>query len=108
MHQHGIMIVPIFSGSGIRIKSLEAMALGVPIVSTSVGAQGLSVTSGVEMYIADQPQAFADDIVELLTQPAKAQTLTQNARGYVEMHHNLKRNTSELLRFLRQLKSPTA
>ena len=108
MHQHGIMIVPILSGSGIRIKSLEAMALGVPIVSTSVGAQGLSVTSGVEMYIADQPQAFADAIVELLTQPAKAQTLTQNARGYVEMHHNLKRNTAELLSFLQKLKSPTA
>ena len=60
MHQHGIMIVPIQAGSGIRIKSLEAMALGVPIVSTSVGAQGLSVTSGAEMYIADQPQAFAE------------------------------------------------
>jgi len=108
MHQHGIMIVPILSGSGIRIKSLEAMALGVPIVSTSVGAQGLSVTSGAEMYIADQPQAFADAIVELLTQPAMAQTLTQNARGYVEMHHNLKRNTAELLSFLQKLKSPTA
>ena len=60
------------------------------------------------MYIADQPQAFADAIVELLTQPAKAQTLTQNARGYVEIHHNLKRNTAELLTFLRQLKSPKA
>jgi glycosyltransferase involved in cell wall biosynthesis len=108
MHQHGVMIVPILSGSGIRIKSLEAMALGVPIVSTSVGAQGLSVTSGVEMYIADQPQAFADAIVELLTQPAMAQILTQNARGYVEMHHNLKRNTAELLSFLQKLKSPTA
>lgn len=108
MHQHGVMIVPILSGSGIRIKSLEAMALGVPIVSTSVGAQGLSVASGAEMYIADQPQAFADAIVELLTQPAMAQILTQNARGYVEMHHNLKRNTAELLSFLQKLKSPTA
>ena len=104
MHQHGIMVVPIQAGSGIRIKTLEAMALGVPVVSTSVGAQGLSVTSGTEMFIADQPQQFADAIATLLANPAQAQTLTTQARAYVEQHHNLKRNTADLLAFLGQLK----
>lgn len=103
MHQHGIMVVPIQAGSGIRIKTLEAMALGVPVVSTSVGAQGLSVTSGTEMFIADQPQQFADAIATLLANPAQAQTLTTQARVYVEQHHNLKRNTADLLAFLGQL-----
>lgn len=103
MHQHGIMVVPIQAGSGIRIKTLEAMALGVPVVSTSVGAQGLSVTSGTEMFIADQPQQFADAIATLLANPAQAQTLTTQARAYVEQHHNLKRNTADLLAFLGQL-----
>ena len=104
MHQHGIMVVPIQAGSGIRIKTLEAMALGVPVVSTSVGAQGLSVTSSTEMFIADQPQQFADAIATLLANPAQAQTLTTQARAYVEQHHNLKRNTADLLAFLGQLK----
>ncbi|MEY4543744.1 MAG: hypothetical protein RL411_1821 [Bacteroidota bacterium] len=100
MQSHGIMIVPIQAGSGIRIKSLEAMALGVPVVSTSIGAQGLTVESGTQMIIADDPAGFADGIMQLLLNPAASQEMTQQARVYVEQHHNLKRNTAELLAFL--------
>jgi len=103
MQSRGIMIVPIQAGSGIRIKSLEAMALGVPVVSTSIGAQGLTVESGTQMIIADDPEGFADGIIQLLLNPAASQEMTQQARAYVEQHHNLKRNTAELLGFLRQL-----
>jgi glycosyltransferase involved in cell wall biosynthesis len=103
MQSRGIMIVPIQAGSGIRIKSLEAMALGVPVVSTSIGAQGLSVESGTQMIIADDPEGFADGIIQLLLNPAASQEITQQARAYVEQHHNLKRNTAGLLGFLRQL-----
>ena len=100
MQSRGIMIVPIQAGSGIRIKSLEAMALGVPVVSTSIGAQGLTVESGTQMIIADDPAGFADGIMQLLLNPAASQAMTQQARAYVEQHHNLKRNTAELLGFL--------
>jgi len=100
MQSRGIMIVPIQAGSGIRIKSLEAMALGVPVVSTSIGAQGLTVESGTQMIIADDPEGFADGIIQLLLNPAASQEITQQARAYVEQHHNLKRNTAELLAFL--------
>lgn len=100
MQSHGIMIVPIQAGSGIRIKSLEAMALEVPVVSTSIGAQGLTVESGTQMIIADDPAGFADGIIQLLLNPAASQEMTQHARTYVEQHHNLKRNTAELLGFL--------
>jgi glycosyltransferase involved in cell wall biosynthesis len=100
MQSHGIMIVPIQAGSGIRIKSLEAMALGVPVVSTSIGAQGLTVESGTQMLIADDPEGFADEIIQLLLNPAASQEMTQHARTYVEQHHNLKRNTAELIAFL--------
>jgi glycosyltransferase involved in cell wall biosynthesis len=103
MQSRGVMIVPIQAGSGIRIKSLEAMALGVPVVSTSIGAQGLTVESGTQMIIADDPAGFADGIIQLLLNPAASQEMTQQARAYVEQHHNLKRNTAELLAFLRQL-----
>ena len=100
MQSHGIMIVPIQAGSGIRIKSLEAMALGVPVVSTSIGAQGLTVESGTQMIIADDPEGFADGIMQLLLNPSASQAMTQQARVYVEQHHNLKRNTAELIAFL--------
>ena len=103
MHEHGVMIVPIQAGSGIRIKTLEAMALGVPIVSTSIGAQGLTVMDDVEIKIADEPKEFAAAICTLLSSPAKSQEMTSQARKYVEMHHNLKRNTAELLGFLQSL-----
>ena len=103
MHEHGVMIVPIQAGSGIRIKTLEAMALGVPIVSTSIGAQGLAVSDDIEIKLADQPNDFASAICTLLSSPAKSQEMTTQARKYVEMHHNLKRNTAELLGFLQSL-----
>lgn len=101
MHQHGIMVVPIQAGSGIRIKTLEAMALGVPVVSTSVGAQGLAVTHARELMLADEPAQFAQAIAHLMGNPAVAQQLTIEARTYVEQYHNLKRNTADLLGFLR-------
>ena len=103
MQQHGIMIVPIQAGSGIRIKTLEAMALGVPVVSTTVGAQGLEITQSQELILADQPADFAQAIAHLLGNPAIAQQQTTAARAYVEQYHNLKRNTAELLGFLRGL-----
>lgn len=104
MHEHGVMIVPIQAGSGIRIKTLEAMALGVPIVSTSIGAQGLAVSDDIEIKLADEPNDFAAAICALLSSPAKSQEMTSQARMYVELHHNLKRNTADLLGFLGQLK----
>ena len=79
MHAHGLMIVPIQAGSGIRIKTLEAMALGVPVVSTSVGAQGLAVEHGRELMLADQPADFAQAIANLLANPAIAQQQTTAA-----------------------------
>jgi hypothetical protein len=69
-------------------------------VSTSIGAQGLAVESGTQMIIADDPAVFANGIVQLLLNPVASQAMTQQARVYVEQHHNLKRNTADLLAFL--------
>ena len=60
-----IMIVPITIGSGIRMKILEAASRGVPVVSTSVGAEGLSVEDGVQCFIKDNPEDFIDSILSL-------------------------------------------
>lgn len=60
-----IMIVPITIGSGIRMKILEAASMGVPYVSTSVGAEGIPVTSGIHCFISDNSRDFIDCIQKL-------------------------------------------
>ena len=59
MRESGILVVPLLSGSGIRIKILEAMSLGVTVISTSIGAEGIPATNGKNILIADTAPAFA-------------------------------------------------
>ena len=60
-----IMIVPITIGSGIRMKILEACSIGVPFVSTSVGAEGIPVEDGKDCFIADNPKSFVEKLYKL-------------------------------------------
>ena len=73
MREGHVSIVPLRIGSGTRIKILEAMALGLPVVSTSVGAEGLAVTSGENILLADEPRALASAIAELCNAPERRQ-----------------------------------
>jgi len=76
-------VVPLRAGGGTRLKILEAMALGRPVVSTSVGAEGLDVVDGEHLLIADSPEQFAEKTVRLLTDRALYQRITTNARQLV-------------------------
>jgi glycosyltransferase involved in cell wall biosynthesis len=73
-----ISVAPIFAGSGTRIKLIEAMARTRAIVTTSVGCEGIPVTSGREMLIADTPQAFSAAILELARDPERRRMLAEN------------------------------
>jgi glycosyltransferase involved in cell wall biosynthesis len=77
-------IVPIRQGGGTRLKILEAMALGTPVVATRKGAEGLDVTGGEHLLLADAPEEFARQTVELLGNPALRHVLTANARRLME------------------------
>jgi glycosyltransferase involved in cell wall biosynthesis len=66
MHSKAIEVVPLFSGSGMRVKIVEGMALGKTIVTTSTGAEGLQVSDGVNILIADTPGPFISGISLLL------------------------------------------
>lgn len=79
-----VVVVPMRMGSGTRIKILEALAMARPVVSTANGAEGLSVVSGVHLAIADAPQAFADEVVRLASDPAARQRLGRQGRSLVE------------------------
>jgi len=80
---YGPTIIPLFSGSGIRVKLMEAFAHAVPVVSTTRGAEGLAVESGVHLAIADDAAAFAEACIEMLTQPERAAALAERAKSWV-------------------------
>ena len=73
--EHGVNIVPLFSGSGVRIKILEAFAARCPVVSTTLGAEGLPVRNGEHIMLADDARAFSRACVEMLAHSVHATAL---------------------------------
>lgn len=82
--QHATLLaVPLLSGGGVRVKILEAMAMGVPVVSTTMGCEGLDVRHNEHLLIADTPADFARACATILQDKAQAQRLAQNARQLI-------------------------
>jgi glycosyltransferase involved in cell wall biosynthesis len=77
-----VAVVPIRYGSGTRIKILESFAHRVPVVSTTLGAEGLDVEDNVHLLLADDPEEFAAATVRLLGDPTLRVRLTEAARAY--------------------------
>jgi glycosyltransferase involved in cell wall biosynthesis len=82
MRSKALMIVPLLSGSGMRIKIVEGMSLGKAIVSTSIGAEGIEANRGVDIAIADLPEQFANKTIELLTSKEQIIKMGQNAQRF--------------------------
>lgn len=79
-----VSIAPLQTGGGTRLKILEAMAIGTPVVSTSKGAEGLDAEHEKHIVIADDPESFADNVVKLLEEKTLRQILSGEARKLVE------------------------
>lgn len=86
---HGILVSPIKAASGVRIKFLEAMAMGIPILTTTVGALGIEHTSCDCLCIADSKVDFIRNIQELTSNPEKRKEIGQNALNYINKNHNI-------------------
>lgn len=86
--RNSILIVPIFHGSGIRMKILEACNVGIPFVSTSIGAEGLGFTNNVNCFISDTPVLFSNSIIELLLNPEKASHFVKSSNEYINNKFN--------------------
>jgi sugar transferase (PEP-CTERM/EpsH1 system associated) len=81
-----VVVVPLRVGSGTRIKIYEAMAMGKPVISTTIGVEGLPVRGGSELLIADSADAFARDVTAVLRRPDLQRDLGSRARAYVVEH----------------------
>jgi polysaccharide biosynthesis protein PslH len=83
-HNALVSVVPLRVGGGTRLKVLEAMAAGTPVVSTTLGAEGLDITHGKDILIADTPQAMADAVVSMQPESSQRLTMIANARRLVQ------------------------
>lgn len=102
------MVVPLLSGGGMRVKILEAMALGVPVVSTRLGAAGIEARDGEEILLAESPEELAAACVSLLTDPDRAAALGRAGRLGVLERFDADAIAGDLLEFLSGLVAPDA
>ncbi len=80
----GVMVVPLRSGGGMRVKILNALAQGLPIVSTTIGCEGIAVENGKHLLIADTPEEFAEATLRLLADDQLAGELRCNGRKLIQ------------------------
>jgi glycosyltransferase involved in cell wall biosynthesis len=85
-----ILLAPIFVGGGTKYKVLEAMASGVPVLTTTKGSEGLNAGHGKELMISDNVSAWSDIIRKLIEHPEKVSSLSKTARSFVEKHYSWK------------------
>ena len=94
-----INVVPLLSGSGIRVKIIEAMSVGKAVVTTTVGAQGIDYTDGENLLIANTPQEFAQQIKRLVDDPGYCSRVGQAAARLVAEHYDGRRLAARLTDF---------
>ena len=94
--QSAVFMAPLRSGGGSKLKVLEALAAGLPVVSTREGLSGLDVQDGVQARVADTAEAMAQATAELLAQPERAKALGQAARQHVGARFDWRAAASQL------------
>lgn len=103
IEENGIMVVPLLSGSGIRIKIIEAMTLGRPVLTTSIGAEGIGYTEGHELAIADTAALFAEKALDLIRNQEKRTLMGREARQLITSQHHRPKLIVHLESFYRSL-----
>ncbi len=94
-----INVVPLLSGSGIRVKIIEAMSMGKAVITTTVGAQGIDYTDGVDILIADTPQQFANQVQRCLDDDAFCRSVGQAAAALIQRQYNVGLLADQLIDF---------
>ncbi|WKZ67319.1 MAG: glycosyltransferase family 4 protein [Flavobacteriales bacterium] len=88
MRRRQVMVVPLFSAGGMRVKIVEGMAMGKAVISTPIGAEGISCTHGKDILLASTATAFADQMIALHGDPAQASALGTAARRLIERSYS--------------------
>jgi polysaccharide biosynthesis protein PslH len=101
--QAGCVIVPLRVGGGTRLKILDSLAMGKAIVSTSLGAEGIDLTHGKDILLADRPDDFARCVTRLVNQPDFGRQLGENGRNLVERKYSWDVLVDQLTEYLQEI-----
>lgn len=102
MGKHGIMVVPLFAASGIRIKTIEALMAGRAVVTTPVGLNGIPAEHNKHLLVAETAESFANAIIELIQDKSKRQLLAETGKEWATMHFGSDMVVKKLLDYYRQ------
>lgn len=94
-----VMVAPLLSGSGMRVKIIDGMAYGKPIVATSVSAEGIGVKDGQHLMLADEPEDFAERIGMLLEHRDIYEVMSKDAVTFVKSRFSSEAQTAKLVGF---------
>lgn len=103
LSSYPIMVVPLQSGSGIRVKIVEGMFMGRAIVCSSTAIMGIEVEHGRHVMVGDTPEEFAAHVVELMRNPGLRQRLAHNAQEFASKHYDAVRLAQSLTEFYQSL-----
>ncbi len=102
INSKSIMVVPLFSGSGMRIKIIEGMALGKPIITTAVGTEGISTTSGVNIVVTENAEGFVQSITDLIEDREYFDKISKNAIEYIHENFDNLSSAGSLIDFYKK------
>jgi len=102
INSKSIMVVPLFSGSGMRIKIIEGMALGKPIVTTPVGTEGISTTSGENIIVVTNVEGFVQSISDLIENREYFDKISKNAIEYIHENFDNLSSAGALIEFYKK------
>ncbi len=105
MRTHQLMVVPLRSGGGMRVKIIEAMAAGKAIISTSIGAEGINCTHGENILLADTASEMAETICHCFSNPAVMKEIEEKALRFVFYNHKMSSITGKLIGFYKRFYS---
>jgi glycosyltransferase involved in cell wall biosynthesis len=101
-----VAIIPIVSGSGVKIKSLTLLSSGLPVVTTSEGVQGIDVRHEMECLVANSQRDFASAIARLFADPSLGRKLQMNAHDFMQQHFSAQRQNEILLKIIQDAIGP--
>ena len=99
------MVVPLQSGSGLRIKIVEGLSFGKAIVSTPIGCEGIGVQNNRDLLIAETPEKFADAVIELVENNERRNSIELNAKSFAKKYLDNTKLTATLVRFYNSILS---
>jgi sugar transferase (PEP-CTERM/EpsH1 system associated) len=103
-----VCVVPLRVAMGVQNKILEAMAMGLPVVATSVASRGINAAHGREILVADDPEGFATATIRLLQDQQLRASITKNARRFIAQHFSWERNLHQLDELISHITSHSA